>query len=185
MTVQDYNQLKKIKLIDNSFGTLSRGYNIVKTGFSFHEKIQTYKEEDIPMDIIWGQLVNPIDINNMIIIFTSHWIGANRFFRKNGIEVLTDHCTYPVEIKHFLEKKGLRYKNKVSLIKDYIQNNVSMLIVQDGIVYELERSADPTDRFVWDDLLEHPFKPTPADKVTIEGKEIIMSGFFKTRFIKK
>ncbi len=179
--VSEYKKIKSTGLI-GIFGSLNKDHNMVQDGSFSIKKIINYKEENLPMDIIMGQLTSPVDFNNIIILFTiGGRYGTNRFFGKE--QILSDHCTYSIPVKEVLHKHGVKFKNDVSLkSQKYSQRSIMMLIVQNGIAYSVKDNGDPTSRLAWSE--NHEVDLDMTDEVTIEDKNIMFSGFFVERFRK-
>jgi hypothetical protein len=183
MNISQYTKLKSCGLI-GIFGCLNKSESVVggSLGQPLQKKIN-YEEKDLPMDIIMGQLTSPVDFKNIIILFTSYTYGTNRYFGGLRDGVLTDHCTYPLEVCSILKKHGIKFKDGRDIRDNkYSQRSYMMLIVQNGIAYPSIKFGDPTRQFAFSDKQE--WSVDESDKITVDDKEIIMSGFFVHRFRK-
>lgn len=178
MNTSEYKKLKASGLI-GIFGSLNKDHNMVQDGSFSLKKIINYKEENLPMDIIMGQLTSPVDFKNIIIVFTLGRYGTNRYFKG----VLSDHCTFSIPVKDILHKHGVKFKNNISLkSQKYSQRSIMMLIVQDGIAYSVKDNGDPTSSLAFSE--SHEVDLDINDAVTIGNKNIMLSGFFVERFEK-
>lgn len=133
--------------------------------------------------IIFDQLNVELDYNNLIILFPlATGYGDTISFGRNRQEFITvDHCLYYLDIKDFLHKQGITYKNNISMRdQKYRQAGWAMIVIQDGIAYVLD-TADPSKPNGWKESFKE-IKWNEKDKhVRFDDKEIIFSGFFIER----
>jgi len=172
----DYLDLIKCRFLSQYGGS-------IQSYWGKEERERFHKYSDINKKLLL-QLEIEIDFNNLIILFpTSLPYGSTALFGNNpDTRFPIDHCTNIVTIRDFLSKKGITYKNNISMTLDkYSQLPVSMLIIQNGIAYINTITSNPFSSSIVDDnskfCSEIKISSEDSKSLILDNKQIIFSGF--------
>lgn len=170
-------------------GFLSQYGGFVKSYWSNEEREKYHKISDINKKMLL-QFEAKLDYNNLIILFpVSLGYGQTCLFGENRADSFPiDHCTNIVYIRDFLDKKGIKYKDGVSMTHDkYRQFSIGMLIIQDGVAYANTINANPFNVSIVDNDSEYcseiKISKEDSKNLVLDNKEIIFSGFLVKKII--
>jgi hypothetical protein len=133
-------------------------------------------------ELLCKDLYKNIDIKNVIILFPLS-TNTGKIKQFNNGNILIDYCTYIIDVKNILHDNGIKYKNGETLInKKYSQTIFTAIIVENGIAYSCNYTANPFSNYITLNSTEN-IKDISINKedlinVNRDNLEILFSGFF-------
>ncbi len=174
--------------------------DLIKCGFlSNGGTVERYwSKDDRPFDMskvnknLLKDLDTKLDYNNLIILFPVSFKYSSTtclFGTDHNNSFPIDHCTYIIDIRSFLDKKGIKYRDNIKMTDSkYGQYIVSMLIIQDGIAYAHNDNVNPFGTSLSyhssDFALEIKIRSEDTH-LNFDNKNIIFSGFLVNKIRNK